>query len=145
MTSLSGKKKLLGVVWQTATMSCIFQLFGDLIGIDMDMMKHGINTLLFSYFSVAMNNENRKGYIACEGILHGEWEELHPSSPGCPLTEANAVTADRFFDQALIVKLDFVNTQFILDHWHLLDSGLMIFGKSSYELMHGRLIKMIKT
>ena len=35
-------KKLLGVIWQTATMRRNFELFGDFIG--MDMMKRGINT-----------------------------------------------------------------------------------------------------
>jgi hypothetical protein len=141
-------KKLLGVVWQTATMRCKFELFGDLIGLD--MMKRGINTLLWPYFSVVMYN---KVCIACEGILCGEREDMYQfgcnflakSSPGRPLTEVNAVAEDGFFDQDLIVKLGFVNAQFILDQWHLLDSGLMkMFGKSGYELLNGHLIKMIK-
>ena len=55
------------------------------------------------------------------------------------MTEINAVAVDRFFGQALIVKLGFMNAQSILDQWHLLDSGLMkMFG------MNGHLIKLIK-
>lgn len=54
---------------------------------------------------------------------------LAVSFPGHLLAEVNAV-ADGFFDQALIVMLVFVNTQFISDLWYLLDSELMkLFGK----------------
>ena len=70
---------------------------------------------------------------------------LATSSPGHPLIDVDTVSADGFFDQALIVKLGFVNARFILDQWHLLDSGLMkMFGKSGYELLNEHLIKMIK-
>ena len=132
-------------------MPCDFELFGDLIALD--IMNHGINTLLWPYFLVAMYNEMRKVCIACEGILCGEREDMYQfgcnflakSSPGRPFTEVNAVAADGFFDQDLIVKLGFVNAQFILDQWHLLDSGLMkMFGKSGYEILNRHLIKIIK-
>jgi len=50
------------------------------------------------------------------------------------------------FDQDLIQKLGFVNAHFILDQWHLLDSGLVkIFGKSGHELLQGYLVKMVKS
>ena len=66
---------------------------------------------------VEMYNDFRKVCIACEGILCGEREDMYQfrcnflakSSPRCPLSEVNAVATDGFFDQALVVKLGFVN------------------------------------
>jgi hypothetical protein len=51
-------KKLLGVIWQTATMRRNFELFGNFIGLD--MMKQGISTLLWPYFAVRMYAEMSK-------------------------------------------------------------------------------------
>jgi hypothetical protein len=150
-TSESGKK-LIGVIWQTATMRRNFELFGDFVGLD--MMKRGINTLLWPYFSLAMYDEMKKVCIGCEGILCGEREDMYQfacnfmkvHSPGRLLSDVHAVAADGFFDQDLIQKLGFINAHFILDQWHLLDSGLVkIFGKSGYELLQGYLVKMVKS
>ena len=52
-----------------------FVLFGDCIGLC--MMKRGINTLLWSYFSMAMYNEMKNVSIGCEGILCGEREDMY--------------------------------------------------------------------
>ena len=55
----SGKKsKLLGVLWMTATMRRNFELYGDYISLD--MMKRGLNTLLWPYIGVAMYDNMRK-------------------------------------------------------------------------------------
>ena len=113
-----------------------FELFGDFIGLD--MMKRGINTLLWPYFSMAMYDEMKKVCIGCEGILCGEREDMYQfacnfmavNAPGRTLSEVIAVVADGFFDQELIRKLGFGNAYFIQDQWHLLDSGLIkFFGK----------------
>ena len=143
--------KLLGVIWQTATMSCNFELFGDFIGLD--MMKWGINTLLWPYFSVAMYDEMKKVCIGCEGIMCGECKDMcqfvcdfmgeHSSLH--PLSTVLVVAADGFYDQDLIEKLGFINSHFISDQWHLLYSGLAkLFGKSWYKLLEGHLIKIVK-
>jgi hypothetical protein len=60
----------MGMILQTATMRSYFDLFEDVIGLD--MMKWGAYTLLWSYFSVAMYNKMKKVCIGCEGILCGE-------------------------------------------------------------------------
>ena len=61
------KKKLVGVIWMTATMRKNFELYGDYIAFD--MMKRGINTLLWPYVAVTMYNEMKKLCIGCEGML----------------------------------------------------------------------------
>ncbi|EJK50475.1 hypothetical protein THAOC_30532, partial [Thalassiosira oceanica] len=66
----SGKKKtLLGVLWMTATMRRNFELYGDYISLD--MMKRGLNTLLWPYIGVAMYDNMKKVCLACEGTLCG--------------------------------------------------------------------------
>ena len=97
-------KKLVGVIWQIATRRRNFELFGNFIGLD--MMKRGITTLFWSYFSVAMYDEMSKICIACEGILCGEWEDMYQfacdflgaASPKRPLSEVKVVAGDGFFD-----------------------------------------------
>ena len=111
-SNISGNgKKLLGVIWQTATMRRTFELFGDFIGLD--RMKRGINTLLWPYFSVTMYDKMSKICIACEGILCGEQEDMYQfacdflgaASPKRPLYEVKVVAGDGFFDQDLVRKL----------------------------------------
>ena len=52
------KKKLVGVLWMTATMRRNFELFGGYIALD--MMKRGLNTLLWPYVAVSMYDEGMK-------------------------------------------------------------------------------------
>ena len=52
------RKKLLGVIWQTATMRRNFELFGDYISLD--MMKRALNILLWPYTAVCMYDDARK-------------------------------------------------------------------------------------
>ncbi len=61
------KKKLLGVIWMTATMRRNFELFGGYICLD--MMKRGLNTLLWPYVAVTMYDENMKLSRAVSIIL----------------------------------------------------------------------------
>lgn len=145
------KKKLLGVIWMTATMRRNFELFGGYICLD--MMKRGLNTLLWPYVAVTMYDENMKLCLACEGILCGERVDMYQfvadflgeSAPGRPLSEVNIVAGDGFFDQDMIITLGFINACFITDQWHLLDSGLSkMFGKSAYTLLQGHLVGMVK-
>ena len=74
-TSNNGQQKIVGVMWQTATMRRNFELFGDFIGLD--MMKRGLNKLLWPYAGVAMYDEMRKLCIACEGVLCGERTDMY--------------------------------------------------------------------
>ncbi len=146
----SGKKKLVGVVWMTATMRRNFELFGGYISLD--MMKRGLNTLLWPYCAVTMYDEHMKICVACEGILCGEREDMYKfiaqflsqSAPGRPLSEVNIVAGDGFFDQEMIVEMGFIKAQYITDRWHLLDSGLCKrFGKRAYELLQQHLKEMV--
>jgi hypothetical protein len=73
--SISPKKNLCGVLWQTATMRRNFELYGGYIW--MDMMKRGINTLLWPYFAVAMYDEMKKLCIGCKGLLCGERDDIY--------------------------------------------------------------------
>ena len=64
---------------------------------------------------------------------------------GGPLDQVSVVAGDGFFDEDIISQIDFPNARFILDHFHLLDSGLKkIFGKVGYDLLKGHLIQMVK-
>ncbi|KAL7524477.1 hypothetical protein ACHAWF_000965 [Thalassiosira exigua] len=56
-TSTPRQKRLLGVLWQTATMRRNFELFGQYISMD---MKRGINKLRWPYCVVTMNDESKK-------------------------------------------------------------------------------------
>jgi len=68
-------KELIGVHWQTATMRANFEKFG--MYISLEMMKRGINTLLWPYVAVAMYNEFRKICICVEGFLVGELRSMY--------------------------------------------------------------------
>ena len=144
-------KKLIGVVWMTATMRRNFELFGGYISLD--MMKRGLNTLLWPYCAVTMYDEHMKICVACEGILCGERHDtykfiakfLSESAPGRPLEEVSIVAGDGFFDQETIAEFGFVNARFITDRWHLLDSGLCkMFGDRAYGLLQGHLKRMVE-
>lgn len=80
------------VIWQTATMRHNFDLFENFSGID--VMKRGISTLLWPYFSPAMYDKMKKVCIKCEGVLRREQEDMYhfaynfmkENSPGQPLS-----------------------------------------------------------
>ena len=147
-----GPKRVVGVMWQTATMRNNFELFGDVIGLD--MMKRGLNKLLWPYAGVAMYDDMQQLCLACEGVLCGERTDMYKfiadflatSTPLRTLADVKIVAGDGFFDQELVEKLGFSNATFILDRWHLLDSGLeKMFGKSGYEKLKGHLVRMIES
>ena len=56
-------KTLLGLFWMTATMRRNVELFGAFICLD--MMKRGINTLLWPYCAVTMIDESNHVCVAC--------------------------------------------------------------------------------
>ena len=66
----ASKKKLLGILWMTATMRRNFELFGS--SICLDMMKSGINKFLWPYIAVVMYDKANHICIACKGIVCGE-------------------------------------------------------------------------
>ena len=59
-----------GAVWQTTTMRDNFECFGGFICLD--VMKRGINKLLWLYTAVAMYNDLKQVSLGCEGILCAE-------------------------------------------------------------------------
>ncbi len=128
--SISPEKKLCGVLWQTATMHCNFKLYGGYIG--MDMMKRGINTLLWPYFAVAMYDKMKKLCTGCKGLLCDERDNMYQFaadflaefSPERPLASVDIVAGDGYFSQDFIFRLGFTEARFVLNMWHLLDSSL---------------------
>ena len=143
-------KPLIGIMWMTATMRRQYELFGGYICLD--MMKRGINKLLWPYAAVAMYDDNRNIIIACEGILCGERYDMYEfmatflgkNATGRPLTSVDVVAGDGFFSQEMIHRLGFSNAHFITDRWHLVDSGLVQkFGLAAHELLHPQLMTMV--
>ncbi|KAL7545888.1 hypothetical protein ACHAWF_014596 [Thalassiosira exigua] len=150
--SAKGKKRLLGVLWMTATMRRNFELFGGYVC--MDMMKRGINKLLWPYSAVTMYDDTRKICLACEGFMCGERSDMYEFSarfleqyaPGRPLSDVRIVSGDGFFNRKVIRDMGFVNARLISDHWHLVDSGLeLLFGKYVYGMLAGHLVRMIRS
>ncbi|KAL7552459.1 hypothetical protein ACHAWF_016605 [Thalassiosira exigua] len=150
--SAKGKKRLLGVLWMTATMRRNFELFGGYIC--MDMMKRGINKLLWPYSAVTMYDETRKICLACEGFMCGERSDMYEFSarfleqyaPGRSLSDVRIVSGDGFFSRKAIRDMGFANARLIADHWHLVDSGLeQIFGKYVYGMISSHLVRMIRS
>jgi hypothetical protein len=145
------KKKLRGVVWMTATMRRNWELFGDYICLD--MMKRGLNTLLWPYVAVTLYDETGGLCLACEGIVCGERIDMYKfvvdfigeSASGRSKEEVMIVAGDGFFDQKMCNDtLGFTNAAYITDVWHLLDQGLCkLFGKSGYILLKGNLDGMV--
>ena len=145
------RKKLLGVIWQTATMRRNFELFGEYISLD--MMKRALNILLWPYTAVCMYDDARKLCLGCEGVLCGERVDMYAfmckflgkNSPGRLLSEVKIVSGDGFFDTDTIRKLGFTNANFILDQWHFINSGVeKMFGSRGYETLKEYLIPMIR-
>ncbi|KAL7546585.1 hypothetical protein ACHAWF_009917, partial [Thalassiosira exigua] len=151
--SVRGKKWLLGVLWMTATMRHNFELFGGYIS--MDMMKRGINKLMWPYYSaVTMYDDMKKLCLACESFMCGETNDMYEFSarfleeytPGRPLSEVRVVSGDGFFNRQIIRDMGFVNARLITDQWHLIDSGLeLMFGKAIFGIISGHLIRMIRS
>ena len=135
----------------TATMRRNWELFGDYICLD--MMKRGLNTLLWPYVAVTLYDETGGLCVACEGIVCGERIDMYKfvadfigeNAPGRSKEEVLIVAGDGFFDQKMCNDtLGFTNAAYITDVWHLLDQGLCkLFGKSGYILLKGNLDGMV--
>ena len=70
---------------------------------------------------------------------------LAENAPARPLSDVKIVAGDGFFNQDMINKFGFTMAKFLLDHWHLHDSGLtQMFGKAGHELLKGHLTEMIQ-
>ena len=56
----------------------------------------------------------------------------------------NIVSSDGFFDPKLIQSLGFINATYVMDRWHLRESGLQkFFGQKAYELLKNHLYRLI--
>ena len=65
-------------------------------------------------------------------------------APKRPISSVTIVSGDGFFDKAMIMKLGFVNAEYVADRWHLKDFGLQkMFGSSGYELLKSHFTAMI--
>ena len=113
-----------GVVWQTATMRDNFERFGGFICLD--MMKRGINKLLWPYVAIAMYNDLEEICIGCEGIMTAERIEAYEfvlhfmcaQTPARSKEEVYVVSGDGIFDDFIIKKFNLPNAKFMIDNWH---------------------------
>ncbi len=144
---------LVGAIWMTATMRRNFELFGTYL--NLDALKRTINKLLWPYYGVTMYNELNKICLALEGFMCGQEqleayyfiaEFLAKHAPGRPLSTVAIVAGDGIFDQDTIFKMGFTRLTFVLDHWHLLDSGLRNkFGEQGHSLLRSHLVRLVKS
>ena len=68
-------KTLLGLYWTTATKRPNFELLGAFICLD--MMKSGVNNLLWPYSAITMLDEMNHICVACEGIVCSERQDMY--------------------------------------------------------------------
>ena len=68
-------RRCVGIIWMTATMRRNFELFW--VYLSLDMMKCGLNTLLWPYVAVFMYDKNKKLCIAYDGILCREQVDMY--------------------------------------------------------------------
>ena len=126
----NGTRKLLGLLWMTATMRRNYELYGTYLCLD--MMKRAINKLAWPYTGIALYDEMGHICIALEGFVCGERYEMYLEkvrflsryAPKRPISSVTIVSGDGFFDKAMIMKLGFVNAEYVADWWHMKDSGL---------------------
>ena len=119
-----------GAVWQTATMRDNFERFGGFICLD--VMKRGINKLLWPYLAVAMYNDLEQVCVGCEAIVCSERAEAYEfvvkfmcsNSPGRPTEDVYVVAGDGFFNQAMIETFGLPKAKFVADYYHLFDTVL---------------------
>ena len=91
-------------------------------------------------------------FLACEGIVYGEHMDVYQficsilskSAPGWPLSEVEIVSGDGVFDYGMIISLGFINALLFLINSICWIPGYHFFGKSGYELLRGRLVKMVQ-
>ena len=146
----NGKRRLLGVIWMTSTMRRNYELYGGYICFD--MMKRGLNKLLWPYTAITMYDETGSLCLACEGFVHGERTDIYVAecrflgkhAPSRPLTSVQIASADGFFDKEMLMTLGLTNAKFVTDHHHLKDSGLVKkFGKTIHDLLKTQLHRMM--
>jgi len=119
-----------GAVWQTATMRDNFERFGGYLCLD--VMKRGINKLLWPYLAVSMYNDLEQVCVGCEAIVCSERTEAYEfvvkfmckNSPGRPTEDVYVVAGDGFFNQAMIETFGLPKAKFIADYYHLFDTVL---------------------
>jgi len=75
VNTTEGKKQLLEVLWMTATTRRNYELFGDYICFD--MMKRGLNTLLWPYSGIALLDETNQLCVCLEGFVCGERFDMY--------------------------------------------------------------------
>ena len=113
-----------GVIQQTATMRDNFERFGGFICLD--MMKRGINKLLWPYVAVAMYNNLEEVCIGCEGIMTAERIEgyefalnfMFDQTPARSKDKVYVVAGDGIFDESVIKKFGLTNAKFMIDNFH---------------------------
>ena len=113
-----------GVIWQTATMRDNFERFGAFICLD--MMKRGINKLLWPYVSVAMYNDLEEICIGCKGIMTAERIDrylfalnfMYKQTTAQQKEDVKVVAGDSIFDKSITETFGLPNAKFMIDNWH---------------------------
>ena len=97
-----------GVVWQTTMMWYNFERFGSCECLD--VMKRGINKLLWPCTAIGMRNGMDQAYVSGEGIFCDERELAHlcvvqfllMNTLARPEHKVYSVSSDGYFNQAII-------------------------------------------
>lgn len=90
-----------------------FELLGYVIGLN--MMKNGIDTSLWPYFSIAMYDEMKKVCIGCENIPQGEHEDVYQFACDCMSEHALLCPLSKFLVHNLVEEFGFVTAHILSD------------------------------
>ena len=79
-----------------------------------------------------MYNEMNMACVGCEALMCFELTDaysfmisfLFDNTPDRPPDSVSYVSGDGFFSQEKLHELGFTHAHFIMDHWHLVSSGL---------------------
>lgn len=137
-----------GAVWMTATMRTNFERFGHYICLD--VMKRGINKLLWPYLAMTFYNKLQQICVGCEALMMAERGEAYKaiidfvcrSAPKRKRENIYVLSGDGFFDQSTLTSFNLPNAKFILDRFHLFDSILKDMFGDYFDGLEQHLLKM---
>ena len=109
-----------------------YELYGTYLCLG--MTKRAINKLARPYTGIALYDKMGHICIALEGLVCGERYEMYLEkvhfllrhAPKRPILSLKIVSGGGFFDKETIIKLRFVNAEYVADWWHMKDSVLQI-------------------
>ena len=127
-------------------------LFGN--HICLHMMKHGTNSLLWLYTTVALNKEMYHVCITLEGVVRGELIDIYQTQSSFlgeyasapPLSCVLIVSRDGFFNQNITQQTGYLNVSYVTYSFHVYDSGLLkLFQKARCGLLKSHLIILVQS